>query len=115
MSDKTDFTFLISLLRTEKITRVRMTFEGAGDSGSTEDAEFFIGKKEVPDVSCRIAVEAALAKIVDNQACNWWDNDGGEGVITLDTKTETVNILIYEYETVRRIAVSRKKVPWSKA
>jgi hypothetical protein len=83
------------------IKEVRIPYDGAGDSGCTEDAHFItidgdeIDLEEFEAVADKIA-NHILDKYYD---VDWYNNDGGHGVVTLNIVDKTWEIDGYYRET----------------
>lgn len=97
---------ILAALYAMKITTVIIHFAGSGDSGEVEEVEFFSGKKKVaePTLENRTAGDLLdnLTELIEG---DWYNNDGGQGTITVDTKTRHVVIEVgYNYmETDHRV------------
>jgi hypothetical protein len=76
------------------IKEVRIPYDGSGDSGSTEEANFIttdgdeIDLEEFENVADKIA-NHILDKYYD---VDWYNNDGGHGVITINIIEKTWEI-----------------------
>lgn len=73
------------------IKEVQIPYDGSGDSGSTEDAHFItINDDEVDLEEFETAADKLANYILDEQyEVDWYNNDGGYGVIKLNVVDKT--------------------------
>jgi len=83
------------------IKELRISYDGSGDSGSVEESHFItmdgdeIDLEEFADVADKIAYHI----LDDYYNIDWYNNEGGHGVITLDIVNKTWSIDGYYRET----------------
>jgi hypothetical protein len=76
------------------IKEVQIPYDGSGDSGSTEDAHFITTDGDEVDLEEFETAADKLANYIldDHYNVDWYNNDGGYGVIKLNVVDKTWEI-----------------------
>jgi molybdopterin biosynthesis enzyme MoaB len=78
------------------IETIRIEFSGGGDDGSIDCISYFNSSDE--DLEDKIPqeqkedVERAFYEVIDNLPYDWVNNEGGNGIFTLDLTDNTTNL-----------------------
>jgi len=98
-----NFSEILKALYAMGITSVRVEFAGSGDSGDIEGFTFYKGNEEVGDPSIQnggatSSASDLLSSITEIISGDWYNNEGGQGNIEIDTKTRKAVINVgYNY------------------
>lgn len=123
---------VLAALRSANVAKVELVVSGGGDEGMI-DSIVFADKdgdpikesslqEDVPPIIMRgrdrtkplaEAAQDLLLETLENQGADWWNNEGGDGMITLNVKTGTVAINIDVNEVRSENVVDIKDAPWS--
>lgn len=84
------------------IETIKVSYSGGGDSGAIDEYIYYDkNKKTVGSVELINDLEEYCYKITNNIE-DWWNNDGGDGIITINLLNGSYeienNIRYYEYE-----------------
>ena len=91
------------------IKKIHINFSGSGDSGAIDTIDYYLENDDVfnndechADAFRKELEEYCYTKILDHVE-DWYNNDGGNGTLVIDTKTGEynveVNVAIFAYET----------------
>jgi hypothetical protein len=101
---------VFAALSATSITRVTVTFDGAGDSGQINDITAKAGEAEatLPDVEIQFdnrqvslsdAIEHLCFDYLSQEHGGWENNDGGQGEFTFDVGERTIELDFDQFYT----------------
>lgn len=67
-------------------------FSGGGDSGSVESVDAEPGHDAAQKILDEDDVNDTMNEILTNAGYDWWNNDGGQGTMTINIKTRVVDV-----------------------
>ena len=94
---KEQFKTIATLAREHNILGCDTSFSGCGDCGQHDSFDFTGTNKKPIDEGeihpgVRKNIEEFMEQFVDSYDVNWWDNDGGNGVASVNFYTMIVNV-----------------------
>ena len=99
---------MCDVLLAMKITKVVFNFAGSGDSGQVDDIEWYsktkvVEEPSIQDGNSQYPASDLMDNITEIIQGDWYNNDGGQGSITLDTKTRLAVVDVgYNYMEVNQ-------------
>jgi hypothetical protein len=100
---------LVSLLRERGIVSMEVRFAGSGDEGSVQSV--FVQRKILGEEGFRIVSEEVEYRddlweeanmLVEHADYDWYNNEGGQGSVTVDAEAGTATFLRSYNEIVER-------------
>jgi hypothetical protein len=98
---------LVAHLVLHGVTKVTVEYSGSGDSGQIDDVIYYNKYGETAFISEKSKIREFIGDFLYNHVLNtiedWYNNEGGYGIVTIDVMTGEIavtnNIRIESYDT----------------